>query len=94
MDSSDTGVLFDDIIRNILMSAKICLYILKAYIMVYIDTNFRDSSFSQLEVKARTVLPTHLPRPTQKRVPKSPSRIGLKMKRKEWAFNSTSPIIG
>ena len=39
----------DDIIRKMLILAKVFLYILKAY-MVYVFTTFRDSSFSQSEV--------------------------------------------
>ena len=43
--------IFDDVIRKILISVKIFLYILKTYKMVYIMITFRDFSISQLEIK-------------------------------------------
>ena len=43
--------IFDDAIRKLLMSAKIFLYILKVYMMVYIITKFCRSSLSQSKVK-------------------------------------------
>ena len=42
--------MFDDVIRLILMPAKIVLYILKTYKMAHIIIKFRDFSFSQLEI--------------------------------------------
>ena len=41
--------IFDDMIRKMLILAQIILHILKTYMMLYIISKFRDSSFSQEE---------------------------------------------
>ena len=48
----------DDIIRKMLMPAKIFLYILQAYMVVDTITKFRDSSLCQWEVKVEEILQT------------------------------------
>ena len=45
--------IFDDLIRKTLMSAIIFVYILKAYMVVYIAAKFHDSSFSQTHVNIK-----------------------------------------
>ena len=57
------------------MSAKKILNVLKAYIMVYINTKFRDSNLSNQKLRQGKILrPTPL---IQKGGPKSPRRIKL-----------------
>lgn len=44
-------LIYDDAIRKMLLSATIFLYNLKAYMMVYTVTKFRDPSFSKSDIE-------------------------------------------
>ena len=59
--------IFDDVIRKMVMPAKMFQYILKVYMMVYLITKFRDCSFSQSKDKVAGEV---LARPTENEVQK------------------------
>ena len=71
------------------MLIKIFLYILKAHTMLYIITKFRDSRFSQSEVKAegRQFCPPPKKTKTKTKKPRSKKPTQNRVKQTQWMIN-------